>query len=99
MPELKSYDISELTQFANQVKDVLFYTLEREGIIENSKDLCINYSIVVNTKGFFGKLFDSIVRPSSNDSAWFVNVVKHVHHLKDEKPGPTLKLIEKDSIK
>ena len=67
---LTTYNFTEadVQSLANQVKEVLLLSLEREGALNKSaQELLENYAIVVSKKGWLGQYLDRILGGNPND--------------------------------
>ena len=74
---LYQYTESELTEFANQVKEALLVTLHLEGEFSSAKadELAGSHAVIVHKKGFLGKWWDK-VHGNDSDEKLYVSVIK-----------------------
>jgi hypothetical protein len=74
--KIYSIDIDNLTEIANQVKEVLLDKLEREGVAINSKELSETYAVVITRPGMLGKIIQKHI--GKGDTELFISVVKFI---------------------
>lgn len=65
--QISSYSDLELTEVANQIKEILLLGLEKEGLIKNSANISANYAIVVAKKNLLGRAVDLITGRKPED--------------------------------
>ncbi len=77
------YGPAELTETANQVKEILLETLEREGLLAEGTDaqtIAATYAVICYTPGWFGKVWEK-VRGTTSDT-WRFAILKTTESVK-----------------
>lgn len=73
-----SLDVTDMTNNANLVKDVLLAVLEADGLLTKpSAEIASNYAVVVSKPGWLGKFFHKLQGNDSDKNLRF-DVLKRV---------------------
>jgi len=59
---ISSMTDEQLTSNANQIKDIVIFQLEKEGLLNKpAKEICETYAVILHRRGFFGKIIDKMM--------------------------------------
>lgn len=80
---LVTFDLLELQEYANVIKESIFDMLEKDGHIESAQALKTTYVIVIRRKGVLGRAIDKLLGPLGDNT--FGMVITAILPLKGNK--------------
>ena len=71
---------TELTNFANNVKEQVIHALAREGLLNHPDNIAGNYAVIIHSKRFLGKIWERLrgMTENTKEGCFYITIVKSV---------------------